>query len=41
MAAHGGRDLPQPDLQETGQGDTAPSVAHMAHTGKDDSGTIK
>jgi len=41
MAAHGGRDLPQSDLQEAGQGDTAAVVPHMAHAGKDVPSTVK
>jgi hypothetical protein len=41
MAAHGGRDLPQSDLQETGERDTAAAIPHMAHSGKDGPGTIK
>jgi len=41
MAAHGGRDLPQSDLQETSERDTAAVVTHMAHSGKDGTSTIK
>ena len=41
MAAHGGSDLPQSDLSQTGEGDTAADTAPMAHSGTDGKGPIK
>jgi len=41
MAAHGGSDLPQPDLSQAGEGDTAADTAFVAHSGKDVEGSAK
>jgi hypothetical protein len=41
MAAHGGSDLPESDIQETGKRNIAADIAPVAHAGKDVKGAIK
>lgn len=34
MATHGGSDLPEPDLSQTGQATVAPTVPTLPHSGE-------